>query len=356
MISLDHVTADLPVKTRPMFGAADEHYALFRVGPAAVPFIPLFGSSEPGEEEFGLGDVEVTLRRDPYVPPAELRSLKRPALGAYLGDRAGEAEAEFGRPAKCRLVRLEQKRHATSGRLGLGLELQPLHYEDYITANAFLDTPLGEGPGEETLRTLYTLGRAGEKPDPSWIELSNICGVGVVYLTRDDELIPARRSASVAVYPGIVGFTSSGSCDWGDFASPHTDEGLFRAAVREVEEELGDSVAPGDLSLFAMGIDAEQFYFQFCFLYRSVRTAAEIEQLHQSAQDRHEQTLFRVDFRRPEPAVGLVGSRQIEPAAEAAVLLLAMKRWGSARIGGMVAKYHREVPPKTVAVRRDMMG
>ena len=32
MTSLDQVTADLPVKTRPMFGVADEHYALFRVG------------------------------------------------------------------------------------------------------------------------------------------------------------------------------------------------------------------------------------------------------------------------------------------------------------------------------------
>ena len=188
--------------------------------------------------------MEVTLRRDPYVPPAELRSLKRPALGAYLGDRADEADVDLAPPAKCRLVRLEQKRHVTSGRLGLGVELQPLRYGDYITANAFLDTRLGEGPGEETLRTRYTLGHAGDKPDPSWIELSNICGVGVVYLTRDDELILACRSASLAVYPGIVGFTPSGSCDWGDLASPHTNEGLFRAAVRGSRGGAGRQCRP----------------------------------------------------------------------------------------------------------------
>ena len=355
MTPLDRIAANLALKTLPTFGVADPHYPLFHVGPAAVPFIPLVGSPNRGEEEFGLDDVRVTARSDPYVPPRQLLSLKAVALRAYCGDGEGEAETEAAPPAKCRLARLEQETGLTSGRPRLAVEVQPLHYEDYVTANAFLDTTLGNGRREEeTIRTRYTLRPGGEKPDPARLELSNICGVGVVYVTADDELILSRRTSSVAVYPNIVGFTSSGSCDWSDFAGPNTDQGLFRAAAREAAEELGDCLAPAELRLFAVGIDVEQFYFQFCFYYQTSRTAAEIERLHKSARDRYEQTLFRIDFRQPEPAVGLVRSRQIEPAAEAAVLLLAMKRWGSGRIADLVGKYYKERLAAAVAVRRDM--
>lgn len=66
--------------------------------------------------------------------------------------------------------------------------------------------------------------------------------------------------------------------------------------------------------------------------------------------------MFRVDFSRPEPAATLLRSSQIEPAAEAAVLLLAMKRWGSARIEDLVENYDKERPAPAVTVRRDMKG
>ena len=355
MTPLDHIVADLPPKTLPTFGAADPRYALFHVGPAAVPFIPLVGSPNRGDEEFVLDDLRVTTRAEPYVPPAELLSLRAVALRAFRGERDGEPETELARPEKCRLARLEKETGSTNGRPSLAVEVQPLHYEDFVAANAFLDTTLGNGRREEeTIRTRYTLRPGGGKPDPARLELSNICGVGVVYVTADDELILSRRTSSVAVYPNIVGFTASGSCDWSDFAPPKTDAGVFRAAAREAAEELGDQLAPAALRLIAVGVDVEQFYFQFCFSYRTSRTAAEIERLHKSARDRHEQTLFRIDFSRPEPAAALLRSRQIEPAAEAAVLLLAMKRWGSARIEDLVEKYDEERPTPAVAVRRDM--
>ena len=357
MTPLELIAADLPPKTQPTFGAADPHYALFRLGTATVPFIPLVGSGNRGEEEFSLDDVRVTVRSEPYVPPAELQSLRAAAARKFRGDGNGEPRAEDARPGKCRLARLERETVATSGRSRLALEVQPLHYEDYVTANAFLDTELvSEAEPAETIRTRYTTGAGGRKPDPARLELSNICGVGVVYVTSEDQLILSRRTSSVAVYPDIVGFTSSGSCDWSDFAPPTTDAGVFRAAAREAAEELGDQLVPADLRLIAVGVDVEQFYFQFCFSCRTTRTAAEIERLHQSARDRHEQSLFWIDFSRPEPAAALLRSRQIEPAAEVAVLLPAMKRWGRARMEDLVEKYDKQQPAPTLAVRRDMKG
>ncbi len=355
MTPLDLIVADLPRKTQPTFGAADPHYALFRLGTATVPFIPLVGSGNRGEEEFSLDDVRVTVRSEPYVPPAELQPLRAAAVRKFRGDGNGEPRKEDSRPGKCRLARLEREIVSTSGRSRLALEVQPLRYEDYVTANAFLDTrPAGETEKAETIRTRYTTGAGGGKPDPARLELSNICGVGVVYVTSEDQLILSRRTSSVAVYPNLVGFTSSGSCDWSDFAPPTTDAGVFRAAAREVAEELGDPLAPAALRLIAVGTDIEQFYFQFCFSHQTSRTAAEIERLHQSARDRYEQTLFWIDFSRPEPAAALLRSRQIEPAAEAAVLLLATKRWGSARMEELVDKYDRQQPARMVAVRRDI--
>ena len=289
MTPLDHIAADLPPKTLPTFGAAEPHYALFRLGSATVPFIPLVGSPNPGEQEFTVDDVRVTARSRPYIPPVELQSLRTIALRAYRGDGNGEPEIELARPEKCRLARLERRTRLPNGRPGLAVVVQPLHYEDFVAANAFLDTRLGRKANRvETIRTRYTMGAGGGKPDPARLDLSNICGVGVVYMTADDELILSRRASSVAVYPNIVGFTSSGSCDWSDFGSPNTDKGLFRAAAREAEEELGDQIAPAELRLIAVGVDVEQFYFQFCFSHRTSRTAAEIERLHRSARDRYE--------------------------------------------------------------------
>ncbi len=351
MTPLNLIAAELPRKTQPTFGAADPHYPLFHLGTATVPFIPLVGSGNRGEEEFTVDDVRITVRSEPYVPPAELQSLRAAAVRKFRGDANAELRADDAQPEKCRLARIAVETPSTSGRPRLALEVQPLFYEDYVTANAFLDTGLvGEAEPAETIRTRYTMDAASGKPDPARLELSNICGVGVVYVTSEDQLILSRRASSVAVYPDIVGFTSSGSCDWSDFAPPATAAGVFRAAAREAAEELGDQLAPADLRLIAIGVDVEQFYFQFCFSCRTSRTAAEIERLHQSARDRYEQSLFWIDFSRPEPVAALLRSRQIEPAAEVAVLLSAMKRWGSARMEDLVEQYQKQQSVPTLAV------
>ena len=201
MTPLSEVLRDLPVKTRREFWPATEHYPLFRIGSLSVPYIPLVGNGEGGVDEFAPADVDTRVKRDLYTLPRELAALQPTAIAAH--HRANALPQTVGvHPMmdtdKCRLCNLQRHAHPKDpNRAQLSVEIQRLKYFDYIAANEFLDTSLGD----DTIRIRFTTRfQPREQPqiDLARLELSNIIGVGAFYITGDNKLVLSKRSSVVA--------------------------------------------------------------------------------------------------------------------------------------------------------------
>lgn len=357
MTPLNDVLPALPAKTRREFGPATKHYPLFRIGPLSVSYIPLVGKGEAGVDEFGPDDVDTRVEQELYTLPEELATLQPRAIAAHHAANALPQTVSAHPMAdtdKGRLCHLQRRTYPKDpNRTQLSVEIQRLKYFDYMAANEFLDTSLGD----DTIRTRFTTRfQPHEQPhiDLARLELSNIIGVGALLITADNKLVISKRSSVVAVYPNVVGFTTSGTCDWSDFEPSRARAGLFHTVRREAFEELGQQVLIEDFKLFAVGIDVEQFYFQFSFIHRTRMSVDQMDELHATAVDRAEQSLFWVDLGRPQDVVELLSTKEIEPAAEAALLLLLMKSLGAESVIKLISRYYGETNLPQRTVHRDL--
>jgi len=284
---------------------------LFRIGPLTIPYIVLMNSLEPEKSEHTYGELGIVLRPDRWDKlPHEFdifSNSTRPVI---------EHET------KCRFESLG--RHTGGARpFRLKLEFSEISYRDYMKSGEHLDALV---PGsQETFRDRYA-------PDPiyrydfSRSPLTNITGVGVFLVTRDDRVIISRHSADVLVHPNTLSYSASGTMDWKKNVHP------FDEMIRECREELGYELSVDDLRLFSIGIDAKRQYFQFSFYANIPHSAAEITGDAAQAEDSWELgdvASFPLDVA---TIVALAKEESWEPVALAALLTITAKRFGKEHV------------------------
>src|ERR1051325_6100467 len=93
--------------------------------------------------------------------------------------------------------------------------------------------------------------------DFSQSRLTNISGVGLFLITRDEKIIVSRHSSNVQVYSDVWTYSASGSMDWSEDVHP------FVEAARETFEEIGHRTSLDNTYLFGFGIDANNLVCQF---------------------------------------------------------------------------------------------
>jgi len=279
---------------------------LFQIAGRRLPFVVLVGGWAAGANEFGRGDISVSLTDEPYTIPEAFRCNPTPHL------RADEA--------KCRLRRYECSITGSDYANEMHFVLSKIRYSDYLTSGELLDNMLPDGSGE-TYRDRF----AADPDLQSFTSsaLTNICGVGVFVLTRDERIIVAKHTAHVDVYSGVYSFSASGTMDWGP--APHP----FDEIARECREEIGHELKIDDTSLFEIGLDTKKLYVQFSFVERSGASAEQIISHASGARDYHAEIarLEALPFHL-EALVNHVLTKDWEPAAAAGLLTLCAKRFG----------------------------
>lgn len=315
------------IKPSPIIRAKPElqYPNLFRIASYAAPYIVLLNSLQPGLNEYRVGDIETQIDSSEYELPAPFRMIRVP-------------EFDEGQK-KCRLLRCEWVSRTYPFRLSF--HFAKISYGDYLKSGEHLDDPL-PGRLHKTFRDEYAPQHVVVAPEKS--RLTNICGVGIFIVTRDNKVIVTQHSKNVAVLPQVWSYSSSGTMDWGP--EPHP----FREVVRECREEIGHQPNLDDLVLFGFGIDAKKLYFQFSFLERTPRLSIEVLNTASHARDRDFEMsqVVAVPFDL-DSIVQLVTKKQWEPAAAAALLTLCAKEFGQDRL-------ERAVDPEFVRQRyRDEM-
>ena len=219
--------------------------------------------------------------------------------------------------ARCRLVS-----YAVHGDR-IDLTLCRTSYRDYLRSNELID--FRKNPGTNT--TLREEFLSSLQPAPAYIqpfdELTNICGVGVFVITRDNHLVVTRHSDDTIVYPGRWTFSASGTMPWG--ACPHP----YTAVISKAREEIHHLVNPHTLKLYAFGVDARKLYFQFSFVEVTDFSFAELQRQFEESHhllSNSPRELKKLRFDPQRVCMDLVENCW-EPAAEAALLALLEHRY-----------------------------
>ena len=204
------------------------------------------------------------------------------------------------------------------------LTLSRTSYEDYLRSGELIDFKRAPG-SEKTLRAhfLTTLQRDRGYLEP-FSELTNICGVGIFVITRDNKLVSTKHSDNSHVYPGRRTFAASGTMPWGAWPHPYT------AVLQKAHDEIQHLVDPKKVKLFAFGVDARKLYFQFSFVEE--RTDVTFEELRthyeqSRALSRNPPRALIPAFFTPESVCRSLVESCWEPAAEAALLALLENRF-----------------------------
>ena len=288
---------------------------LFQIASLRLPYIVILGGWQQNANEFGQGDVEAKWDEDSvFALPADFRVNRQLYPHKERGSRA---------EPKCRLVRYNCEIIPGDPPNRLGFEFSKVSYLDYLMSGEHLDDPL-PADSTQTFRGKYAprLDETALKEFP----LSNICGVGIFVITRDDKIIVSRSSPHVSVYSNVWSYTGAGTMDWDKREDP------FVAVQRECDEEINHVPNLDDTYLFGFGVDAKRLYFQFSFFEHTGLLANEILALALLARDRSEISRleaipFDLDF-----VVALVKSQEWEPAAAVSLLTLCTKRFGLRRV------------------------
>jgi hypothetical protein len=279
---------------------------LFQVSSLILPYVVFVGAWEENCNEYGLGEVvSVTDKLSHYQLPEDFRKNPRPA--SYFTD------------FKCRLRHYDCE-ILQPGLSRLSFTFSKIEYLDYLLSGEYLDYSLPDDP-KHTFRDKYAPRLDFHDLDQS--QLTNICGVGLFVMSRDDKIIVSKHSHSVKVYQDTWTFSASGTMDWSDNVNPFTE------AARECHEEIAHAVNLDNTYLYGFGLDAKKLYYQFSFYERSSVSSEVILAKALMARDYHAemQELMAMPFEL-EAIVDAIKNDNWEPAAAAGLLTLCAKRFG----------------------------
>jgi SAM-dependent methyltransferase len=291
-----------------------------------VEFIPLLYSWDRNEKEYVFGNVEVETAEVPYHIPDDME--------AYFENNAAETDsiAQYTRGffPQVRLNGCQEKPPQGKVHEGLKLIFSEISYQDFLKTNWILDEKI---PGRETtFREKYYAN--AELFDG----LSNICGVGVFILTSDDKIIVTKSSTNVKVSPFRYKFSASGTMHWDANVNP------FDEIFRECNEEVSHAInIDSPLVLFLYGIDYNLGYHQFCFYEDSPYTAQQIMQESRTARDftKEVKEIIAMPFN-VENIVDHISSKDWDAPSAAALLTLAVKRFGKQEVEKYIEGMHLE--------------
>lgn len=214
----------------------------------------------------------------------------------------------------------------------ISLKIQETSYGDYLRSGEHLDDPFPDDPLETFRSTLGNIIEAGSgkvKPE----KLTNICGVGIFLVTKDDKIIVTKHSDHSHVYPGRLTFSASGLMKWGAYPHPYME--MARKAFQEIQFQ----VRPDRTKLIGFGADARKLYFQFSFMEEVELTSDQVLARYEKNLDQENKGLLRD---RPRKLTALPFSLEEirnhvldycwEPSAEAVLLTLCAKRFGSNQV------------------------
>jgi len=308
----------------------DQRYSnLFQISSLILPYIVLVGAWEEDSNEYGMGEVvSITDTVPAYHLPQEFRS--NPVPPSYFSD------------FKCRLEHYDCT-ILQPGLSRLTFTFSKIEYLDFLLSGQYLDCPLPDDPNV-TFRNKYA--PRLDFSDFSQSRLTNISGVGLFLITRDEKIIVSRHSSNVQVYSDVWTYSASGSMDWSEDVHP------FVEAAREIFEEIGHRTSLDNTYLFGFGIDANNLVCQFSFFERTGLSSDVIIAKALMARDYHAEMreLAAIDFE-PDAIVNAIKSRIWEPAAAAGLLTLCAKRFGYETV-------ERTIDPAFVhtRVRKEMLA
>ena len=206
-----------------------------------------------------IGDLTLTLRRDPFVTVPRLERHREAAIDLFkaLGKlrrftESGEYENNLA--ARC----------LTWPDVGNTLELQVADYFSQVATNLTMDWASGylDGPAHATLRNSVERPVEGRlRPLGRQSRLANTLGVAVMLATADGEPLLTVRSDKTAVMGGArprLHCSASGVFEWRHLEGCG-DEPPFRVLSEgmraEIEEELG--LGPDDYELIPLALARE---------------------------------------------------------------------------------------------------
>lgn len=322
---LDQTTAAPRVNPVPVFtsGPAEARYSnLFQVASWRLPYVVLVGGWDANSNEFGMGEiVSLTDSVSEYVLPEDFRGNPPPT--AHFTDfrcRLTQYDCAIIRADLCRLT----------------FTFSKVDYFDYLLSGEYLDAPLPDDP-TRTFRDRYA--PRLEVNDLSRSKLTNICGVGIFLITRDNKIIVSKHSDSVSVYRNTWTYSASGTMDWGGNVNP------FNEVARECREEIGHGIKLDNTYLFGFGLDAKKLYYQFSFFERTGLSADDVMGKARMARDYYAemQQVIALPFE-IDPVIEALKEHAWEPAAAAGLVTLCTKKFG-------YRKVERAIDPAFVSKR-----
>ena len=299
--------------------AAWEHYdALLSTWPGyKVAYVPIINDMGGKWTQYSFDQVSVTRTSQRFVLPEAFRDT--PISSPQKNEKC------------CRLVSYAL---TTDGKIRL--QFGETTYEDYLRSGEHLDDPCPPD-GKQTFREAFgSLGRdqhGGLRTMP----LTNICGVGVFVLTRENEVVVAQHSAHSHVYPGRWTYSASGVMKFG--ASPHP----FTEIQRKAFEEIGHQSNPTQLKMVGFGVDARKLFFQCSFIEKTDETLDEIKARVPDT------SIIRALDLEPNAIAEDLTRHCWEPAAEAALLCLAAARYSPKEVADAMSRLRVRWPRRAMS-------
>jgi hypothetical protein len=286
---------------------------LFQISSLRLPYVVVFGGWEKDANEYRQAEIKCLRDADSTFQLPSDFEVNRPQYTARLWD------TEDLEP-KCRLLRHDCQIVPGDRPNLLTFGFGRVRYIDYLLSGEHLDDPLPNDT-RRSFRDKYAPTLDFE--DLAKWRLTNICGVGVFVLTRDNRVIVSKHSRNVSVYGGIRSYSASGTMDWERSVDP------FVEVARECEEEIGHRLNLDDTYLIGFGLDSKKLYFQFSFLEWTGLSSQEVLMKAIGARDykAEMEELAAVPLELGILA-GLVKSQAWEPAAAAALLTICAKQFG----------------------------
>lgn len=291
-------------------GSRINYANLFKLRDFEVHYVPFLGGWEAGINEFLIGQINCDINETThYQLPPDFLTVKinnyTPSSGEelYTSTRLDKYNWQLGNK--------NYTKHPS-------FTFSKLKYKDYRIVSELLDSNiLGTS---NTFRDRYAP-NIGHHVSESL--LTNICGVGLFIITRDNKIIITKHSKDVTVYPSVWGYSASGAMDWNEKINPFTE------VARECFEEIGHKTDIENTLLFQFGLDAIKLYVQFSFFEWSLKKASDIIAKASMARDYDAENsdIEAISFELTE-IVRIAKTRIWEPSALAGLLILSTKKFG----------------------------
>jgi 2-polyprenyl-3-methyl-5-hydroxy-6-metoxy-1,4-benzoquinol methylase len=303
-----------------------DYVELFQINDYRLAYYPVINDWTKGNpiNYFSWDSFKISLNPQPFVLDEVFQTLTD--------------SKDYRNDPSCRLdeCSIESKE-----KYSLLLKLQETSYGDYLRSGEHLDNPYPDDPREtfrSTLGSIIVAGKGKVKPE----RLTNICGVGIFLVTKDNKIIVTKHSDHSHVYPGRLTFSASGLMKWGTYPHP------FMEIARKAFQEIQFQVMPDKTKLIGFGADARKLYFQFSFVEQVDITSDQIIARYEKNLDHENKGLLRDRPRKLTPlSFDLEEIRNHvldscwEPSAEAVLLTLCAERFGADQVAqALHARHH----------------